>query len=99
MLVDVLRALLAGRDAFEDARRALVAHAGRASAIGGGGILSKLLWGWHIDRVLFAATKADHVPDIQRDHLAALLRNMAAVPALEVQEQPCAISTSPRLRR
>src|SRR5262249_52803037 len=33
----------------------------------------------------FAATKADHVPDIQRDHLAALLRNMAAFPALEVR--------------
>jgi predicted YcjX-like family ATPase len=34
--------------------------------------------------VLLAATKADHVPEIQRDHLAALLRNMAALPALEV---------------
>jgi predicted YcjX-like family ATPase len=32
---------------------------------------------------MFAATKADHVPDIQRDHLAELLRNMAAVPAIE----------------
>src|SRR5262249_9462507 len=45
----------------------------------------KLLIGPHIDKVLFAATKADHVPDIQRDHLAALLRNMAAFPALEVR--------------
>ncbi len=51
VLVDVLRALLAGRDAFDDTRLAL----------------------------------EDHVPDIQRDHLAALLRNMAAFPALEVR--------------
>jgi predicted YcjX-like family ATPase len=43
-----------------------------------------MLFGTHIDRALFAATKADHVPDIQRDHLAALLRNMAALPALDV---------------
>jgi predicted YcjX-like family ATPase len=35
--------------------------------------------------VLFAATKADHVPDLQRDHLAELLRNMAAFPAIEAK--------------
>jgi predicted YcjX-like family ATPase len=51
---------------------------------GHGGILSKLLVGPHVDKVLFAATKADHVPEIQRDHLAALLRNMVALPALDV---------------
>jgi predicted YcjX-like family ATPase len=34
--------------------------------------------------VLFAATKADHVPEVQRDHLAMLLRNMVAFPALDV---------------
>ena len=37
--------------------------------------------------MLFAATKADHVPDIQRDHLAALLRNMTALPAIEHEKQ------------
>ncbi|HEY6995681.1 MAG TPA: YcjX family protein [Xanthobacteraceae bacterium] len=84
VLVDVLRALLAGRDAFEDTRLALDAIL-ESFSYGHGGILSKLLLGPHIDRVLFAATKADHVPDIQRDHLAALLRNMAAFPALEVK--------------
>ena len=46
--------------------------------------MARLLNGPHIDKVLFAATKADHVPEIQRDHLAALLRNMAAFPALDV---------------
>ncbi len=84
VLVDVLRALLAGRDAFEDTRLALDAIL-ESFRYGHGGILSKLLLGPHIDKVLFAATKADHVPDVQRDHLAALLRNMAAFPALEVK--------------
>src|SRR6516165_2991276 len=79
-----LRALLAGRDAFDDTRLALDAML-ESFRYGHGGILSKLLLGPHIDKVLFAATKADHVPDIQRDHLAALLRNMAAFPALEVR--------------
>jgi uncharacterized protein len=84
VLVDVLRALLAGRDAFDDTRLALDAIL-ESFRYGHGGILSRLLLGPHIDKVLFAATKADHVPDIQRDHLAALLRNMAAFPALEVR--------------
>jgi uncharacterized protein len=86
VLVDVLRALLAGRDAFEDTRLALDAIL-ESFRYGAGGILAqfKLLFGSHIDKVLFAATKADHVPDIQRDHLAALLRNMAAFPALDLR--------------
>jgi uncharacterized protein len=84
VLVDVLRALLAGREAFDDTRLALDAIL-ESFRYGHGGILSKLFFGPHIDKVLFAATKADHVPDIQRDHLAALLRNMAAFPALEVK--------------
>jgi predicted YcjX-like family ATPase len=83
VLVDVLRSLLAGRDAFEDTRLAIDAILD-SFRYGHGGIISKLLFGSHIDRVLFAATKADHVPDIQRDQLAALLRNMAAFPALDV---------------
>jgi uncharacterized protein len=84
VLVDVLHALLAGRDAFEDSRQALSVIVD-SFRYGHGGILSRLLLGPHIDKVLFAATKADHVPDIQRDHLAALLRNMAALPALDVK--------------
>ena len=79
-----MHALLAGREAFEDSRRALSVIVD-SFRYGHGGILSKLLLGPHIDKVLFAATKADHVPDIQRDHLAALLRNMTALPVLEVK--------------
>jgi predicted YcjX-like family ATPase len=84
VLVDVLHALLAGREAFDDTRIAIEAIL-QSYRYGGGSLLSKLLGGSHIDKVLFAATKADHVPDIQRDHLAELLRNMAAFPAIEVK--------------
>jgi len=84
VLVDVLRALLAGREAFEDQRLALEAIL-QSFRYGSGSLFSKLIRGPHIDKVLFAATKADHVPDIQRDHLAELLRNMAAFPAIEAK--------------
>ena len=84
VLVDVLRALLAGRDAFEDQRLALEAIL-QSFRYGSGSLFSKLIWGPHIDKVLFAATKADHVPDMSRDHLAELLRNMAAFPAIEAK--------------
>ena len=84
VLVDVLRALLAGREAFEDQRLALEAIL-QSFRYGSGSIFSKLLWGPHIDKALFAATKADHVPDIQRDHLAELLRHMAAIPGLDAR--------------
>lgn len=84
VLVDVLRTLLAGREAFEDQRLALEAIL-QSFRYGSGHFVSKLVFGPHIDRVLFAATKADHVPDVQRDHLAELLRNMAAFPAIEAK--------------
>ena len=83
VLVDVLGALLAGRDAFEDTRLAIEAIM-QSFRYGTGGILMRLLRGARIDKVLLAATKADHVPEVQRDHLAALLRNMAALPTLDV---------------
>ena len=84
VLVDVLHALLAGREAFDDTRLALESIL-QSFRYGSGSIFSRLFWGAHIDKVLFAATKADHVPDIQRDHLAELLRNMAAFPAIEAR--------------
>jgi predicted YcjX-like family ATPase len=93
VLVDVLRALLAGREAFDDTRLAIEAIL-QSFRYGGGGIVAKLLRGPHIDKVLFAATKADHVPDIQRDHLAELLRNMAAFPALDVKSSNAQIDVT-----
>ena len=84
VLVDVLRALLAGAEAFEDTRLAIQAimesfHYGKSS------ILSKLLRNARIEKVLFAATKADHVPEMQRDNLTELLRRMTASPSLDVK--------------
>jgi predicted YcjX-like family ATPase len=93
VLVDVLGALLAGREAFEDARLAIEAIM-QSFRYGTGGILMRLLRGARIDKVLLAATKADHVPEVQRDHLAALLRNMAALPALDVVGASAAIDVA-----
>jgi len=88
VLVDVLRALDAGREAFEDARAALTAilasfRFGRAGW-GVAGWLAPLL-GARIDRVLFAATKADHVTPDQYGNLRSLLAEMMAAPSLEMR--------------
>ena len=83
VLVDVLGALLAGHEVFEDTRRAIDAIL-ESFRYGNSGIIGRLLRNARIEKVLFAATKADHVPEVQRDHLAALLRNMVALPWLEV---------------
>jgi uncharacterized protein len=93
VLVDVLGALLAGREAFDDTRLALEAIM-ESFRYGAGGALMRLLRGARIDKVLLAATKADHVPEVQRDHLAALLRNMAALPALDVVGANAAIDVA-----
>jgi uncharacterized protein len=84
VLVDVLRALNAGEEAFADQRLALETilaafRFGRRS-------LLRLLFGARIDRVLFAATKADHVPAVQRDHLEALMANLVEAPTLRAKE-------------
>jgi predicted YcjX-like family ATPase len=93
VLVDVLGALLAGREAFEDTRLAIKAIL-ESFRYGQHNILSKLLGSARVEKVLFAATKADHIPDLQRDHLGALLRNMAALPALEVRGSNAAIDVT-----
>jgi predicted YcjX-like family ATPase len=93
VLVDILGALLAGREAFEDTRIAIEAIL-ESFRYGRGGIILRLLRGARIDKVLLAATKADHVPEVQRDHLAALLRNLAALPALELAGHDAAIEVA-----
>jgi hypothetical protein len=84
VLVDVLRALNAGEEAFADQRLALETilaafRFGRRS-------LLRWLFGARIDRVLFGATKADHVPALQRDHLETLMANLVAAPTLRAKE-------------
>jgi len=93
VLVDILGALLAGREALDDTRIAIEAVL-ESFRYGRGGLLMRLLRGARIEKVLLAATKADHVPEVQRDHLAALLRNMAALPALDVASSQAAIDVA-----
>lgn len=83
VLVDVLRALNAGEEAFADQSRALEIIL-QAFRFGRGGPL-RWFFGARVERVLFAATKADHVPALQRDHLEALIASMAAVPRLRAE--------------
>ena len=72
VLVDLLSALDAGPAAVEDLRRALpkILEAFRP---GERSWLAPLL-GRRIDRILFAATKADHIHHTQHDRLTAILR-------------------------
>ncbi len=71
VLVDVLGALHAGAEAFADTQAALGAIG--AALRRGGGWFDWLLGA---PRIAFAATKADHVPERQRDALVALLRGL-----------------------
>ncbi len=82
VLVDLLSALHAGPDAFDDAAAAVSAAAGalrwRRSWIEAAWALGHLrLPPRVVSRVAFAATKSDHVAERQRGNLAALLRNVA----------------------
>jgi len=83
VLVDVLRALNDGEEAFADQRLALETIL-TAFRFGRRNLL-RLLFGARIDRVLFAATKADHVPAVQRDHLEALMANLVTTPTLRAE--------------
>src|SRR5271155_244818 len=83
VLVDVLRALNAGEEAFADQRLALDTIL--AAFRFGKRSLLRRLFGARIDRVLFAATKADHVPALQRDHLEALMANLVEAPTLRAK--------------
>ena len=90
VLVDVLTALSAGPAAFADMQAALSDASGalrwRRSLLETAMALGRLQAPPRVvSRVVFAATKSDHVGDRQRENLAALLRRIAepaaAVPA------------------
>jgi predicted YcjX-like family ATPase len=83
VLVDVLGALLAGREVFEDTQRAIDAIL-ESFRYGHSGIIRRLLGSARIEKALFAATKADHVPEMLRENLALLLRHMVATSSLDV---------------
>ncbi|MCZ8315151.1 YcjX family protein [Phreatobacter sp.] len=74
VLVDALAALNAGPAALADLEVAL-ADVLTAFRPGANSILSSML-GRRIDRILFAATKADHLHQTSHDRLEALLRRL-----------------------
>ena len=76
VLADVLTAINAGPDAVADLERALTDIL-RCFRQGQNGWLS-LIGGRRIDRIVFAATKADHLHQANHDRLEAILRLIAA---------------------
>ncbi|TPG61233.1 ATPase [Roseomonas nepalensis] len=89
VLVDVLGALHAGREAFDDTAEALAAISGTLRY--GRGWLD-LLTGGGIGRVAFAATKADHVPEVSRDSLSSLLSDLVDAPRRRAEIAGAAVS-------
>lgn len=71
VLVDVLGAIHAGPAALEDLRRAM-AEILSAFRPGTNAFLSQLLLGKRVERILFAATKADHLHHTQHPQLTAI---------------------------
>ena len=72
VLVDVLGAIHQGPQAVEDLRRAM-ADILTAFRPGRSGWLAQLLGTRRVERILFAATKADHLHHVQHPRLSAIL--------------------------
>ena len=75
VLVDVLGALHAGPEAVEDLRRAMAATL-RAFRPGQNPFLAQLFRGRRVEKILFAATKADHLHHKQHQNLTALAETL-----------------------
>jgi predicted YcjX-like family ATPase len=73
VLVDALGAINAGPRAVEDLRKSMGEILG-AFRPGGNAFLSRLLRGRRVDRILFAATKADHLHHLQHPRLTAIIK-------------------------
>lgn len=71
VLMDVLGAIHAGPRALDDLQRTM-AEVLAAFRPGTNGFLSGILMGRRVDRLLFAATKADHLHHVQHPRLAAI---------------------------
>jgi predicted YcjX-like family ATPase len=77
VLIDLLEAVHRGPAALEDQRRAM-AEVLAAFRPGMNSWLSTLLRGRRVERILFAATKADHLHHSQHPRMAALIAAMLA---------------------
>lgn len=75
VLVDMLGALAGGPPAVDDLRRAL-AEILSAFRPGRNAFLSQLLLGRRVEKILFAATKADHLHHSQHPALAAIMEGL-----------------------
>lgn len=98
ILADILTALHAGQAAFADMRAALGAAAASLrwefnwlEAIGA--LASLRAPPRLIERVAFAATKADHVAERQRGNLAALMRSLTDIPGATTRTGHFAIAS------
>ncbi|RZW03107.1 MAG: YcjX family protein [Rhodobacteraceae bacterium] len=77
VLVDVLGAIHAGPKAVEDLRQAMADILG-AFRPGRNAFLSQLLLGKRVEKILFAATKADHLHNSQHGQLSAITEALLA---------------------
>ena len=75
VLVDVLGAIHAGPQALEDLRQTM-AEILMAFRPGKNGFLSEILLGRRVEKVLFAATKADHLHQSQHAALTAITESL-----------------------
>jgi len=91
VLVDVLGALHGGQEVFEDTRLA-ISRLAACYAYGGRTLFNPFARG--ISKVMFAATKADHVPERQRDALQILLGRMAGADIDDIREARAAVKTA-----
>ena len=73
VLIDALGAIHNGPQAVEDMRAGLADILG-AFRPGRNAFLSRLLMGRRVEKILFAATKADHLHHSQHDRLTAIMR-------------------------
>ncbi|MGR5221426.1 YcjX family protein [Vibrio parahaemolyticus] len=74
VLVDCLQPLMAGNEAFHDMKQALQ-QIMKSFRYGQSNLLRRL-FASRIDKILFAATKADHVTPDQHNNLVSLLQQM-----------------------
>lgn len=73
VLVDALGAINAGPEATEDLRRATTEIL-NAFRTGGNAFLTKILFGRRVEKILFAATKADHIHHTQHAKLTNFMQ-------------------------
>jgi predicted YcjX-like family ATPase len=91
VLVDVLGALHGGPDVFEDTRLA-ISRLADCYTYGGRSLINPFARG--ITKVVFAATKADHVPERQRDALQILLGRMAGAQIDDIRDNRATVRTA-----